>query len=129
MKTTVTNVTGLVAGSKDIDVYIGRDAAGWKDEGFGNPFLLGEPDTKERRAEVLAEYEQWFLKKVNSEPEFKAKVLALKGKTLGCWCHPKACHGDVIVAYLEWYDRQEKEQGPSIDETETDIIEKQDTDA
>ena len=105
--TLVVNVTGAVPQSDVCDVYIGRDYGGWKDEGFGNPILLGEPDTKERRAEVLAEYKQWFLKKVNSEPEFKAKVLALKGKTLGCWCSPKACHGDVLVAYLEEYDKRE----------------------
>jgi len=21
----------------------------------------------------------------------------LKGKVLGCWCHPKECHGDVLA--------------------------------
>jgi hypothetical protein len=25
----------------------------------------------------------------------------LQGKTLGCWCKPLACHGDVIVEILE----------------------------
>jgi hypothetical protein len=24
----------------------------------------------------------------------------LEGKTLGCWCHPQACHGDVLVRLL-----------------------------
>jgi hypothetical protein len=23
----------------------------------------------------------------------------LKGKTLGCWCKPEACHGDVLVEF------------------------------
>ena len=25
----------------------------------------------------------------------------LQGKTLGCWCKPKACHGDVLVRLIE----------------------------
>jgi len=23
-------------------------------------------------------------------------LIELKGKTLGCWCHPKQCHGDIL---------------------------------
>ncbi len=25
----------------------------------------------------------------------------LDGQTLGCWCHPKACHGDVLKRLRE----------------------------
>ena len=25
----------------------------------------------------------------------------LKGKVLGCYCKPEACHGDIIVDFLE----------------------------
>lgn len=24
----------------------------------------------------------------------------LEGKTLACWCHPKNCHGDVLIRLL-----------------------------
>jgi hypothetical protein len=30
------------------------------------------------------------------------KLAALKGKTLGCWCAPGPCHGEVLVAASEW---------------------------
>ncbi len=25
----------------------------------------------------------------------------LKDKTIACWCHPKACHGDVLAALAD----------------------------
>jgi hypothetical protein len=25
----------------------------------------------------------------------------LRGKTLGCFCKPHPCHGDIIAAYLD----------------------------
>jgi hypothetical protein len=25
----------------------------------------------------------------------------LDGRTLGCWCKPLACHGDILVELLE----------------------------
>ncbi|XP_052078951.1 uncharacterized protein LOC127717247 [Mytilus californianus] len=28
----------------------------------------------------------------------------LRGKNLGCWCHPAPCHGDVLIELLKkWY--------------------------
>ena len=47
----------------------------------------------------------WFWNEINTNPEFKQSVLKLRGKKLGCWCAPKACHGDVIVAYIEWHEQ------------------------
>jgi hypothetical protein len=35
-----------------------------------------------------------------SDAEFKRRIHELKGKTLGCFCKPEACHGDVIAEYL-----------------------------
>ena len=26
----------------------------------------------------------------------------LQGKTLGCFCKPDPCHGDIIKEYLDW---------------------------
>ncbi len=40
-----------------------------------------------------ARYEQW----VRSQPELIAALPELEGKTLGCWCAPDACHGDVLA--------------------------------
>ena len=81
------------------DVYIGRAGKG-KDGYFGNPFPMFHENG---RNIVILKYENWFKERIKSDPEFKAKVLALKGKTLGCFCKPKACHGDVIA---KWVDEQ-----------------------
>lgn len=80
------------------DVYIGRAGKG-QDGYFGNPFrLMG--DTDEEREAVLKSYEEWFYNRINHDFEFLRRVLSLSGKTLGCFCKPKACHGDIIADYL-----------------------------
>jgi hypothetical protein len=78
----------------DYDVLIDRTTI------FGNPFKIGYGCTREQS---IRHFKHWFLEMMysESEPDFCEAVMSLKGKTLGCWCKPKACHGDVIVAYLE----------------------------
>lgn len=66
------------------DVYIGRPSI------WGNPFRIG-PDGN--RAEVIAKYEAW----IKTQPELMARLGELKGKVLGCYCHPLPCHGDVLA--------------------------------
>lgn len=66
------------------DVYIGRPSK------WGNPFTVGKDGTRE---EVIDKYAEWLalnIDLINSLEE-------LKGKTLACWCSPKACHGDVLA--------------------------------
>ncbi len=77
------------------DVYIGRlpapEGAGPGSDGrWGNPFKAGRDGT---RQEVIAKYERWLL----DQPELMRQLPELRGKVLGCWCAPKACHGDVLV--------------------------------
>ncbi len=66
------------------DVYIGRPSK------WGNPFVIGRDGTRD---EVVARYEAWLLE----QPELVAALPELAGKTLGCWCAPRACHGDVLA--------------------------------
>jgi hypothetical protein len=66
------------------DVYIGRPSK------WGNPFVIGRDGTRE---DVIAKYEAWLLE----QPELLAALPELAGKTLGCWCAPRACHGDVLA--------------------------------
>lgn len=66
------------------DVYIGRPSK------WGNPFRIGPDGTRE---EVVAKYRAWLLK----QPHLLAALPELRGKTLGCWCAPQACHGDVLA--------------------------------
>ncbi len=75
------------------DVYIGRPSEGLTGP-FGNPFRAGE---------ALKRFREYFLERVGRDTEFRAQVLALRGKRLGCYCKPKPCHGDIIA---EWVDSQ-----------------------
>ena len=67
------------------DIYIGRGSI------WGNPFKIGEDGSRE---EVIEKYEKWM-------PSYLLKLLPLlEGQRLGCWCKPKACHGDVLIKLL-----------------------------
>jgi hypothetical protein len=66
------------------DVYIGRPSK------WGNPFVIGRHGT---RAQVIAKYEAWLLR----QPALTAALPELRGQVLGYWCHPHACHGDVLA--------------------------------
>jgi len=84
VKTTVVNIR-----QESCDVYIGRPTK------WGNPFQIGKDGT---RAEVITKYRQRLLER----PELIAEARkVLKGKRLGCFCKPKACHGDVLVEFIE----------------------------
>ena len=74
------------------DIYIGRPSV------FGNPFSIGKDGD---RKEVIDKFREYFLQRIIEDTEFKKEVLKLKGKTLGCYCKPQDCHGDIIAEYLE----------------------------
>lgn len=81
------------------DAYIGRAGHG-HDGYFGNPFRLLPG---EARGATIERFRAYFLDRIARDDEFRRRVLALRGKTLGCFCKPAACHGDVIA---EWIDSQ-----------------------
>lgn len=66
------------------DVYIGRPSP------WGNPFVIGRDGSREQ---VVEQYEIWL----RGQPDLMASLPDLKGKVLACWCHPLACHGDVLA--------------------------------
>lgn len=73
------------------DVYIGRPSI------WGNPFSHKD-DTKAQfkvatREEAVAKYREYVL----TNPRVMKALPMLKGKILGCWCSPQACHGDVLL--------------------------------
>ena len=57
---------------------------------WGNPFKLGK---ESERDDVIAKYRDYL----KGQPELLAALPTLKGKVLGCWCYPKACHGNVLA--------------------------------
>ena len=70
------------------DIYIGRGSK------WGNPFIIGKDGTRE---EVIEKYRQHILNNF----ELYNSLYELKDKTLGCWCKPKKCHGDVLRELYE----------------------------
>lgn len=65
---------------------------------FANPFKITKKETREN---VIKKYEEYITEKLEKDPNLKCELMKLKGKTLGCWCHPEACHGDVLVKLIE----------------------------
>jgi hypothetical protein len=70
------------------EIYIGRGGR------WGNPFSIPKDGTRE---EVIKKYEEW----ISQQPELLADLPSLKGKVLGCWCKPQACHGDILAKLAE----------------------------
>lgn len=75
------------------DVYIGRPSK------WGNPFTHKYGTKAEfimptRKMAIMA-YEEWIT--MGEGKHLLNDLHELKGKTLGCWCHPQACHGDVLI--------------------------------
>lgn len=69
---------------ESFDVYIGRPGK------WGNPFVIGLDGT---RREVVERYRAYLM----NSPDLLASLPELEGKTLGCWCAPLPCHGDVLA--------------------------------
>lgn len=77
------------------DVYIGRPGK------WGNPFTHKDGTRAQfkvsTRQEAVEKYREYILE----NKELMNSLEELKGKVLGCWCKPQACHGDVLVELLE----------------------------
>ena len=69
------------------DVYIGRGSK------WGNPFKIGRDGNRE---EVIEKYREYIM-----QSGLLSHLEELRNKTLGCFCKPLACHGDVLVELLE----------------------------
>lgn len=78
-----------------VDVYIGRPGPWgnpWRITGEEIPMLGSEGHGN--RAEVIDRYRAW----IEAQPHLQRLARReLAGKRLGCWCAPKACHGDVLA--------------------------------
>jgi hypothetical protein len=95
------------------DVYIGRG----RECLYGNPWEIGPDGTRE---EVIERYETWlrhgdtFGHPMATEARRRAildSLWQLRGKSLGCWCAPERCHGEVLVTLLAEQDQEKAAQG------------------
>ena len=92
------------------DVYVGRgpggrdmletpiDKRGW----LGNPHSVDDHG----REGSIERFRKAFEHRLENDPEFRARVCDLAGKTLGCWCQrldadEPACHAEVIAEHAD----------------------------
>jgi hypothetical protein len=76
------------------EVYIGRGTP------WGNPFMVGHDGDRTALIDRYREY-------LEGNPELVARAREeLRGKVLGRWCKPEACHGGVLVELIEASDTE-----------------------
>ena len=79
------------------EVYIGRPSP------WGNPYYWGESTLArykvKDRAEALSRYEQDL--RAMRKDVLIAHLEPLVGKTLGCYCAPLPCHGDILIKLIK----------------------------
>lgn len=75
-------------------VYVGRPSM------WGNPFPLKDTTNDAHRAQVIEQFKLYFYARIERDPAFRASLIALRGRDLGCFCAPKPCHADIILAYV-----------------------------
>jgi hypothetical protein len=107
-----------IAGGKivqDCDAYIGRQCfrGGWqlRKSPWANPFSAN----KYTREGAIDEYRRYILAQFAKDSALwtdRLKELA-GAKTLGCWCKPLPCHGDVLVDFLDRYFERYAELAPA----------------
>jgi len=77
------------------DVYIGRPSK------WGNPFATAVTGS---RTVSIERHRHWL--------EYNAELLEqlpeLRGKNLVCFCAPKSCHGDILLAMANPRARRER---------------------
>jgi len=83
-------------------IYVGRadSDSGFRQSPLGNPYTVEEHG----RGDAIELYRQWLWGRIN---EGDIKTLSALSQisddsVLVCWCKPKACHGEVIVAAWQW---------------------------
>lgn len=86
------------------NIYIGRGRCVFidgvrfppEDSMWANPFKVCEFNDK-----TIELYKKYILKKIKSGTISCDDLKKLKNKNLGCWCKPKACHGDVLKELVD----------------------------
>jgi len=82
------------------DIYIGRPSK------WGNPYShINDGNTIAKyivgsRSESIKAYRDWI---TNGDGKYLLDDLhELCGKTLGCWCKPDTCHGDILADLVKY---------------------------
>lgn len=104
-------MTRVVSCKREVpDVYIGRAWNGpwgnWTASPWANPFKIPADGDRD---EVIEKYDAWMRQRLATEPGLWDELMLLEGKTLGCWCAPGPCHGDVLVNLIEQRREEQSE--------------------
>jgi hypothetical protein len=81
------------------DLYIGRAYGGFTESVWENPFHIGKDGSRD---EVIDKYEA----RIRADSQLMDLIPSLTGLTLGCWCHPLPCHGDMLLKLVREYWEQ-----------------------
>ncbi|KJE92242.1 hypothetical protein CAOG_08679 [Capsaspora owczarzaki ATCC 30864] len=73
------------------NAYVGRKTYVTPHTPFGNPFKVNHEGERARRIEMYREH------LLTTPGLLELAKAELRGKNLGCWCHPLACHSDVLM--------------------------------
>lgn len=104
-------------------IYIGRSRTGQPPSQWGNPFVIGwavsphltrelgdHPIVAQHpvgsyigRAQSIALYRALLEVRIQRGELTAADFAPLYGKSLGCFCKPARCHGDVIAEFCQWF--------------------------
>ena len=86
------------------NVYIGRDMTHYVPGAVGSKW--GNPFKKMERNECCRRYKEYIVNDKTIQSNGKTLLQSLdelKGKNLGCWCHPEKCHGHMLVELINEY--------------------------
>jgi len=95
LKEWMDDINNVYIGRKGI-VFIDNERFPKEDSEWCNPFKISDELS---RVESLEKYRTYLQDKIKNKQTLK-RFNKLKGKNLGCWCHPESCHGDIIMEFL-----------------------------
>jgi hypothetical protein len=78
----------------------GKERYPKQDSIWANPFKI---DKDNERENLIDKYRTYIFDKLEKEPQLRVELKKLQSKSLGCWCKPEACHGDVLLEAIEKY--------------------------
>ncbi len=93
--------------SDNNNAYIGRQArinvdgtyVGIKKSLWANDYTVKDHG----REGALRLYKEKQIARLTQDPLWVSRLAELKGKSLGCWCSPEPCHGDVLLELIAIY--------------------------
>lgn len=95
----------------EMDVYIGRASSRSVQGRYGNPIRFSRTcpicqglhhDSQEGRKALLKCYRKHIWKEIQTSAALRQEIRDFAYKTLGCFCAPLGCHGDVLADLCVW---------------------------